>query len=126
MDIEGRHQAVVQLCRALMDSGACRNQNEMAELLGVNRSTLSSALNGSPRALTEAFVRKAQKAAAPYLGTATVSGNGNATAVNHSTVQPPAALEKALSALTEQQALTREAMAQNSRLINIIEGLTRK
>ena len=41
--------------------GLCHNQREFAELLDVSAGTVSSALNGSERALTDSLVRKVER-----------------------------------------------------------------
>lgn len=44
-------------------AGIIRNQGEFADVMGVNRTTLSSAMNGRPQALTDSLVAKATKVA---------------------------------------------------------------
>ena len=46
-----------------LSSGIVRNQTEFAALLDINRTTLSSAMNGNPRLLTDSLVAKAIKIA---------------------------------------------------------------
>lgn len=46
---------------ALRDAGVVHNQNDFAVLLGANRSTVSSALNGKEQYLTDRLIERAQK-----------------------------------------------------------------
>ena len=46
-----------------LSAGIIRNQGEFADVMGVNRTTLSSAMNGRPQALTDSLVAKATKVA---------------------------------------------------------------
>jgi len=46
-----------------LSTGVVRNQSEFSELLDINRTTLSSAMNGSPKALTDSLVAKAVRVA---------------------------------------------------------------
>ena len=48
-------QGYVDTLRA---QGRIRTQNDMAELIGVNRSVLSSAMNGNPRYLTDSLLKR--------------------------------------------------------------------
>lgn len=58
MRIEEKVTVLKDYYRRLLEIGAVRNQNELAELLGMNRSTVSSAMNGSEKALTDRFLKK--------------------------------------------------------------------
>lgn len=46
---------------ALRDAGVVHNQNDFAVLLGANKSTVSSALNGKEQYLTDRLIERAQK-----------------------------------------------------------------
>lgn len=46
---------------ALRDAGIVHNQNDFAVLLGANKSTVSSALNGKEQYLTDRLIERAQK-----------------------------------------------------------------
>lgn len=46
---------------ALRDAGVIHNQNDFAVLLGANKSTVSSALNGKEQYLTDRLIERAQK-----------------------------------------------------------------
>ena len=51
----------IQIYDALRDAGIVHNQTEFAALLGANKSTVSSALNGKAQYLTDRLVARAQK-----------------------------------------------------------------
>lgn len=46
---------IYSLARA---KGLCKTQNEFAELLGMNKSTISSAINGGERSLTDNLIKR--------------------------------------------------------------------
>lgn len=56
-------QALKDAYERCLATGVIRNQIEFAALIDVNRTTLSSAMNGSPRHLTDSLVSKATKVA---------------------------------------------------------------
>lgn len=56
-------QALKEAYERCLATGLVRNQIEFAALIDINRTTLSSAMNGSPRALTNSLVAKATKVA---------------------------------------------------------------
>lgn len=51
--------ALTEVYRHALGAGLCRTQKEFAELLGVTSTTLSSAMNGSERHLTDSLVARA-------------------------------------------------------------------
>ena len=49
-----------------MNAGLCKQKREFAELLGVNRAGLSSAMNGDEKNLTDSLLRKVRSFAIEY------------------------------------------------------------
>ena len=63
MEHNAKLNALKDAYERCLATGVVRNQSEFSALLDVNRSTLSSAMNGSPKALTDSLVAKATKIA---------------------------------------------------------------
>lgn len=63
METNEKLQALKDAYERCLSVGVVRNQNEFAALIDMNKTTLSSAMNGSPRALTDSLVAKAVKVA---------------------------------------------------------------
>ena len=59
--MESKKDYVNRIYRLALFAGVVANKKEFAELLEINRSGLSAALNGNERNLTDRFVRKVQK-----------------------------------------------------------------
>lgn len=57
---EEKLAALTDIYRRAVGAGKCRNQKEFAEILGITNTTLSSAMNGSERHLTESLVNRAR------------------------------------------------------------------
>lgn len=58
MTLEEKKEIVVSVYRKALGAGLCRTVKEFAELLEMNVSGVSSALNGSERHLTDSFIAK--------------------------------------------------------------------
>lgn len=58
MTLEEKKEIVVSVYRKALGAGLCRTVKEFAELLGMNVSGVSSALNGSERHLTNSLIAK--------------------------------------------------------------------
>lgn len=56
-------QALKDAFDRCLTTGIIRNQQEFADLVGISRTTMSSAMNGSEKALTDSLVAKATKVA---------------------------------------------------------------
>lgn len=63
MDKKSKLQALKDSFDRCRETGIVRNQQEFADLVGVTRSTMSSAMNENERALTDSLVAKAMKVA---------------------------------------------------------------
>lgn len=63
MDKNTKLEALKDAYERCLASGMIRNQSEFSALIDINRTTLSSAMNGSDRALTDSLVAKAVKIA---------------------------------------------------------------
>lgn len=63
MDKKSKLQALKDSFDRCRETGIVRNQQEFADLVGVTRSTMSSAMNENERALTDSLVAKAMKIA---------------------------------------------------------------
>lgn len=63
MDKKSKLQALKDAFDRCRETGIVRNQQEFADLVGVTRSTMSSAMNENERALTDSLVAKAMKVA---------------------------------------------------------------
>lgn len=63
MERKSKLQALKDAFEACLSTGIVRNQQEFADLVGVGRSTMSSAMNENERALTDSLVAKATKVA---------------------------------------------------------------
>lgn len=61
MDKKSKLQALRESFERCRETGIVRNQQEFADLVGVTRSTMSSAMNENERALTDSLVAKAMK-----------------------------------------------------------------
>ena len=59
MTTEDKLNALDDAYISLVEAGRVRNKSDFAALLGVHRTTLSSAMNGDPRYLTDSLVSKA-------------------------------------------------------------------
>lgn len=59
--MEKSDNRLVQIFEELQGLGLVRTQKELAELMEVDRSTLSSAMNGNPRTFTPSMVVRAEK-----------------------------------------------------------------
>lgn len=57
---EEKLATLTEIYRRAVGTGKCRNQKEFAVFLGVTNTTLSSAMNGSERHLTESLVNRAK------------------------------------------------------------------
>lgn len=66
MDNTTKQGRLTQLYNTLLIQGEVRNQKEFAEKIGINRATMSSALNGDERYLTHGMLIKV-KAAYPWV-----------------------------------------------------------
>lgn len=62
MTTNERKEALEGYFRAAVSLGLAHNKSKFADLIGVNRSVLSSAMNGDERYLTENLIEKARKA----------------------------------------------------------------
>lgn len=65
-----KEQALVRLIQSieyLKNKGQARNQNEMAELMGVRQPHLAAAIRGDQRRLTEGFLRRFAAAYSDYI-----------------------------------------------------------
>lgn len=58
MTLEEKKATLNRVMQAAMGAGMCRTVKQFAELLGVNKAGLSSALNGDPKNCTDSLVRK--------------------------------------------------------------------
>lgn len=63
MEQNTKLQALKDAYERCLSTGVVRNQTEFADLIDINRTTLSSAMNGRPQALTDSLVAKAVKVA---------------------------------------------------------------
>lgn len=63
MEQNAKLDALKEAYERCLTTGVVRNQTEFAALVDINRTTLSSAMNGSPKALTDSLVAKAVKIA---------------------------------------------------------------
>lgn len=63
MERSSKLEALKDAFERCLATGVIRNQQEFADLIGISRTTLSSAMNGSPRALTDSLVAKAMRVA---------------------------------------------------------------
>lgn len=63
MEQNAKLQTLKEAYERCLATGVVRNQSEYAALLDINRTTLSSAMNGSPKALTDSLVAKAVRVA---------------------------------------------------------------
>ena len=61
MTTEERKEILVAIYRKALGLGVVKTVKEFAEALEMNVSTISSALNGSPKHLTESLVKKARR-----------------------------------------------------------------
>lgn len=59
--MDKKTEFIRQAYRAAVDAGFAGSQQDWADALGVNRTTLSAAMNGNPRALTDKFMHKVRK-----------------------------------------------------------------
>lgn len=64
MTLEEKTATINKVMQSAMGAGMCRTVKQFAELLGVNKAGLSSALNGDPKNCTDSLVRKVQTWAA--------------------------------------------------------------
>lgn len=67
MTTKEKQDIVVAVYRKALGMGVCRTVKEFSELLDMNVSGISSALNGSERHLTDSLVRKVQRWETQYL-----------------------------------------------------------
>lgn len=63
MEQKAKLDALKEAYERCLATGIVRNQGEFADLVDINRTTLSSAINGSPKALTDSLVAKAVRVA---------------------------------------------------------------
>ena len=63
MEQNTKLQALKDAYERCLATGIVRNQSEFSDLIEINRTTLSSAMNGRPQALTDSLVAKAVKIA---------------------------------------------------------------
>lgn len=63
MEPNAKLQALKDAYERCLATGVIRNQAEFSALIDINRTTLSSAMNGSPKALTDSLVAKATRVA---------------------------------------------------------------
>lgn len=57
---EEKLAVLTEIYRRAVGAGKCRNQKEFAEVIGISHTTLSSAMNGSDRHLTDSLVNRAR------------------------------------------------------------------
>jgi len=63
METNAKLRALKDAYERCLATGVVRNQGEFAALIDMNKTTLSSAMNGSPKALTDSLVAKAVRVA---------------------------------------------------------------
>ena len=61
MTIEERKEYVLRIYGLACAAGLCKSRKEFADLLEINYTTLSSAMNGAERMLTESLVGRVRK-----------------------------------------------------------------
>lgn len=67
MTLDERKEKLLHLFEEAIQMRLCMSKGEFADLVGVNRSTMSSAMNGSAEVLTKKLVARAEKAVHPEL-----------------------------------------------------------
>lgn len=63
MERNAKLQALKDAFERCLSTGIIRNQQEFSDLVGISRTTMSSAMNGSEKALTDSLVAKAVRVA---------------------------------------------------------------
>ena len=66
MDLEEKRIYLNQTFNAALGAGLCRTSKQFAELVGVDKSSVSSAMNGSERHLTDNFIEKVHRWAVQF------------------------------------------------------------
>jgi hypothetical protein len=96
MTVEERQDYLQKVFKAALGAGLCRNTKQFAELLGIDRTGLSTALNGGEHNLTESLIKKTRLWAK---ANGLEDGDGNILAVKQQQPQqqgvwiPPETLE---------------------------------
>jgi len=75
MTIQERQKILLEIYGKALEAGLCHNKKQFAELLGIDRTSLYSAINGEPKSCTESLVNKVEmwakaNLAAPQLSNA--------------------------------------------------------
>lgn len=105
-------QRIMSLAKA---EGLCRTQKEFAELLGVDKTGLSSAMNGNPRALTDSLVKKVQ-------AFAVIHGLDSAKqAAKTETIEVPAGFRETLENLSSVLASQARLLETQARMIELYQ-----
>ena len=107
------------------------SKKEFAEHIGIDKTNLSSAFNGMEKYLTDNLFIKISEAFPQLNRNWLLTGKGNVQKAqsvstdfeNTNQQSEDMNANDFLKALAEEQSLTREALAQNARLIGIIERL---
>lgn len=107
------------------------SKKEFAEHIGIDKTNLSSAFNGMEKYLTDNLFIKISEAFPQLNKNWLLTGKGNVQKAqsvstdfeNTNQQSEDMNANDFLKALAEEQSLTREALAQNARLIGIIERL---
>ena len=83
MTLEERKEKLMNLFQEAIELRLCISKGQFADLVGVNRSTMSSAMNGFAECLTERLVSRAERAVHPELFAPSMENSGN----SHDNVQ---------------------------------------
>lgn len=122
----GNNDAHIRLSKSvdyLRLNGVSRTQQELADKLGYSRANVSAAINGSPRYLTESFLKRFAKAYSDYINEQwLLTGEGKMEKADRHTTRPhiPADLAvvsagfegKAIGTVTEAECEVRPIFAQ--------------
>ena len=60
MTIQERQEILLEIYGKALEAGLCHNKKQFAELLGIDRTSLYSAINGEPKSCTESLVNKVE------------------------------------------------------------------
>lgn len=64
--MDNEKEYINRVFRLAMAAGLCNNQKELADLLNINKASLSGALNGRPANLTPSMIKRFQRFAAAH------------------------------------------------------------
>ena len=98
--------------------GMCKTQKEFAALLGVDKTGLSSAMNGNPRSLTDSLVMKVQ-------AFAIVNGlDSEPQAAKTETIEVPAGFRETLENLSSVLASQARLLESQARMLELYQQHT--